>query len=133
MSPRRANALVAVSLIVLLGVVSFTAPRWSLWLRRPLPAADLATGSAGEAAPSRQAEPAKEPDRKISVKLFFPAGDRQVIHVPNGRGEELRIHLASHGIRSLVSPAAETPYERLEVEADVDPQSLQTIVDLWER
>ena len=76
MSPRRANVLVALSLILLLGVVSFTAPRWSLWLRRPLPAADLPSDRAGEAAPSRAAEPAKEPDRKISVKLFFPAGDR---------------------------------------------------------
>lgn len=75
MSPRRANALVAVSLVVLLGVVSFTAPRWSRWLRRPLPASDL-PGRAGEAAPSREPEPAKEPDRKINVKLFFPAGDR---------------------------------------------------------
>jgi len=74
-SPRRANALVAVSLVVLLGVVSFTAPRWSRWLRRPLPASDL-PGRAGEAAPSREPEPAKEPDRKINVKLFFPAGDR---------------------------------------------------------
>jgi spore germination protein GerM len=75
-SPRRANVLVALSLILLLGVVSFTAPRWSQWLRRPLPAADLAPERAGEAAPSRQAEAAREPDRKISVKLFFPAGDR---------------------------------------------------------
>ena len=75
MSPRRANALVAVSLLVLLGVVSFTAPRWSRWLRRPLPAADLPDG-AGERAASREPEPAKEPERTISVKLFFPAGDR---------------------------------------------------------
>jgi spore germination protein GerM len=74
-SPRSANALVAVSLMILLGVVSFTAPRWSQWLRRPLPAADLPE-RVGEAAPSREPEPAKEPDRKISVKLFFPAGDR---------------------------------------------------------
>jgi spore germination protein GerM len=59
----------------LLGVVSLTAPRWSRWLRRPLPAADLPE-RAGEAGASREAEPAKEPDRKISVKLFFPAGDR---------------------------------------------------------
>jgi spore germination protein GerM len=74
-SPRRANFLVAVSLVMLLGAVSLTAPRWSQWLRKPLPAPDLAE-RAGEAAPSRGAEPAKEPDRKISVKLFFPAGDR---------------------------------------------------------
>ena len=76
MSARAANALIAVSLIVLLGVVSLTAPRWSQWLRRPLPASDLPPDRAGEAAPSREAEPAKEPERKISVKLFFPAGDR---------------------------------------------------------
>ena len=75
MSPRRANALVAVSLVMLLGIVSFTAPRWSRWLRRPLPVTDVAERP-GEAAPSREPEPAKEPDRKISVKLFFPAGDR---------------------------------------------------------
>jgi spore germination protein GerM len=74
-SPRRANALVAVSLVLLLGVVSFTAPRWSRWLRRPLPASDLPDG-AGEAAASREPDPAKEPERKINVKLFFPAGDR---------------------------------------------------------
>jgi len=74
-SPRRANALVAVSLVILLGVVSFTAPRWSLWLRRPLPAAGLPEDRAEAAAP-REPEPAKEAERKISVKLFFPAGDR---------------------------------------------------------
>jgi spore germination protein GerM len=73
-SPRGANALVAVSLVVLLGLVSFTAPRWSRWLQRPLPAVDPGE-RAGEQA-SREAEPAKEPDRKISVKLFFPAVDR---------------------------------------------------------
>lgn len=74
MSPRGANALVAVSLVMLLGLVSFTAPRWSRWLQRPLPAVDPGE-RAGEQA-SREAEPAKEPDRKISVKLFFPAVDR---------------------------------------------------------
>jgi spore germination protein GerM len=75
-SPRAANALVAVSLVMLLGVVSLTAPRWSRWLRRPLPAADLPPERPGEATAPREPEPAKEPDRKISVKLFFPAGDR---------------------------------------------------------
>jgi len=74
-SSRGANALVAVSLVVLLAVVSLTAPRWSRWLRRPLPAVEAPERS-NEAATSREPEPAKEPDRKISVKLFFPAGDR---------------------------------------------------------
>ena len=76
MSPRRANALVAVSLVLLLAVVSFTAPRWSLWLRRPLPAADLSEERGTEAVTPREAEAAKEVERTISVKLFFPAADR---------------------------------------------------------
>ena len=36
----------------------------------------------------------------------YPAGEFYVIHVPNGRGEELRLHLESHGVRSLVSDTA---------------------------
>jgi hypothetical protein len=63
----------------------------------------------------------------------YPVGDQKVIHVPNGRGEELRLHLEAHGIRSIVSPPAETPYERLEVEGDVDAVALQAILDKWER
>jgi len=63
----------------------------------------------------------------------FPIGGQNVIHVPQGRGEELRIHLESHGIRSKVSPPAGAPFERLEVEGDVDPEALQAIVDQWER
>ena len=75
MSPRGANALVAVFLVMLLAAVSLTAPRWSRWLQRPLPAVEAPERSP-ETAASREPEPAKEPDRKISVKLFFPAGDR---------------------------------------------------------
>jgi hypothetical protein len=96
-SPRSANALVAVSLVILLGVVSFTAPRWSLWLRRPLPAADLPE-RAGEKAAAREPEPAKEPDRKISVKLFFPAGDRpglviedRTVSLSNDLSQQLKV------------------------------------------
>ena len=63
----------------------------------------------------------------------FPVGGQNIVHVPDGRGEELRIHLESHGIHSQVSPAAETGHERLEVEGDVDPVTLQALVDQWER
>ena len=69
----------------------------------------------------------------VAELTVYPAGDQLVIHVPNGRGEELRLHLESHGIRSRVSPPAETPFERLEVEGDVDANDLQAIVDEWER
>jgi hypothetical protein len=60
-------------------------------------------------------------------------GGRQAVRVPSGRGEELRHHLASHGINARVSPAAGAAFERLEVEGDVHADVLQAIVDQWER
>ena len=60
-------------------------------------------------------------------------GGQLVVHVPNGRGEELRTHLASHGISSKVSSAAETPFERVEIdEAETELDDVQTIIDQWE-
>ncbi|MBI1918204.1 MAG: hypothetical protein HYS12_26225 [Planctomycetes bacterium] len=70
---------------------------------------------------------------EVEELTVYPAGDQLVVHVPNGRGEELRLHLEAHGIRSQVSPPAETTFERLEVEGDVDADALQAIVDQWER
>jgi hypothetical protein len=72
---------------------------------------------------------------ELDVELFkvFPAGGWNIVHVPNERGEELRIHLESHGIRSKVSPPAGTSYERVEIEGDIDPEDLQAIIDCWER
>jgi len=58
---------------------------------------------------------------------------RQIIDVIYGRGEELQIHLASHGIRSELIPAEEAFGERLRVEGDADPVVLQAIVDQWEQ
>ena len=69
----------------------------------------------------------------VAELIVYPAGDQLVVHVPNGRGEELRLHLEAHGIRSRVSPPAETSFERLEVEGGVDADALQAIVDQWER
>jgi len=63
----------------------------------------------------------------------YPAGGQLVVHVPGGRGEELRLHLESHGVRLKVSPTAQRTFERLEVEGDVDPETLQAIVDQWGR
>jgi hypothetical protein len=63
----------------------------------------------------------------------YDLGDRTVIHVPGGRAEELRIHLASHGVQAKVSPATTAPFERLEVEGGVDAETLQALVDRWER
>jgi hypothetical protein len=63
----------------------------------------------------------------------YALGERTIVHVPGGRGEELRIHLESHGIVSVVSPAAQAPYERLELGAGVDVVALQALVGEWER
>jgi len=63
----------------------------------------------------------------------YSAGDRLVVHVPQGRGEELRLHLESHGVCSKVSPPAAAAFERLEVEGGPDVEVLQAIIDLWER
>ena len=60
-------------------------------------------------------------------------GNQRIVRVPNGRGDELREHLASHGILAKVSPAAETSFERVEIPEDVDLQDVQTILDQWER
>ena len=56
----------------------------------------------------------------------------RLVHVANGRAEELRQHLASHGISATVSPAAETSSECLEIAGDVDAEVLQAIIDNWE-
>jgi hypothetical protein len=67
------------------------------------------------------------PSRDVST-----VGNPKVVHVENGRGEELRHYLASHGIDAKVCPAEETHFERLEIEADVDGEILQAILDRWE-
>lgn len=55
-----------------------------------------------------------------------------VVHVENGRGEELRQHLAAHGVSSKVSPAAESAFEWVEIENDLNIEDVQTIIDQWE-
>jgi hypothetical protein len=56
-----------------------------------------------------------------------------VIPVGNGRGEELRQHLAAHGIRATLIPAVGLSIERLEIAEGVDYDVAQAIVDQWEK
>jgi len=56
-----------------------------------------------------------------------------IIDVIYGRGEELLIHLASHGIRAELIPSGQTFGERLRVEGDADLVVLQAIIDEWEQ
>jgi hypothetical protein len=63
----------------------------------------------------------------------FTVGGRLVVHVEKGRGEELREHLASHGIGSRVSELAAGTFDRLELEDDVAQEVVQAVLDEWER
>jgi hypothetical protein len=75
---------------------------------------------------------ATEDDGQIQARRVLPVGIQKVIHVENGRGEELCAHLASHGIEAIVSPSAQSEFERVEIPKDVDQDILQAIVDEWE-
>jgi hypothetical protein len=63
----------------------------------------------------------------------YPVDGHSFVHAPAGRGEELRLHLAAHGVASRVSPLAEAKFDRLELEAGADPVAVQAILDHWER
>jgi spore germination protein GerM len=70
-TPRRANILTAAGLLLLLGLVAVSAPRWAHVLRREVPEPEsVAAGSV-----SADDEPARV-ERQINVKLFFQAADR---------------------------------------------------------
>jgi len=60
-------------------------------------------------------------------------GGRKVILVKNGRGEELRQHLASHGIEATVNPVADDVLEHVELADNTDVADVQVILDQWER
>jgi hypothetical protein len=71
-------------------------------------------------------------DPHVANKVFT-VGGRLIVHVEKGRGEELREHLASHGIRSRVSELAAGTFDRLELEDEGSQEVVQAILDEWER
>ncbi len=71
-------------------------------------------------------EPQTDPD----VYVLY---DGQFVRTPPGRGEELRLHLESHGIPSRVTHLAEGPFDRVDLAGDVDRVAVQAILDHWER
>jgi hypothetical protein len=70
---------------------------------------------------------------EIKERKLYKVGGTFVVHVQRGRGEELRLHLDSHGVASQVSPLAEAPFDRLELEGNIDAGVVQAILDQWER
>jgi sporulation and spore germination protein len=81
MDPRRANLLTAGGLVVLLALVTLTAPRWSRLLMRTLPGAEDDGGTGASAAPAAAEEASAAVERQINVKLFFQASDRRGLAV----------------------------------------------------
>ena len=63
----------------------------------------------------------------------YESGGRLFIDVPEGRGEELRLHLEAHNIRALGSRLTVPGFDRLELEPDADPVAVHAILDHWER
>jgi spore germination protein GerM len=81
LKPRVGNSLALAGLVGLWALVTLTAPRWARYFREPLASRDVEgapESSAGTEAPAaaKPAEPS-EPQRRISVKLFFEAPDRR--------------------------------------------------------
>jgi hypothetical protein len=63
----------------------------------------------------------------------YTAEDTHFVHVPAGRGEELRTHLHAHGIAAGLSPVGAADYDRVEVPREITAETLQVILDHWER
>lgn len=65
-----------------------------------------------------------------ALKIYNSAG-KYLVHIAACRGEELFLYLANHGIESKVRRLTNAPFDRLEVEEDVNVHALQTILDQW--
>ena len=74
MTARQANVLTAVGLAGLLATVAFTAPRWAALLRSP--ATSVETDEAAAEETPRPAPEEGSAGRRISVRLYFEAPDR---------------------------------------------------------
>jgi spore germination protein GerM len=73
---RQANALTVVGLGALLATVALTAPRWAALLRAPAGAAEGEDLSREEPEAAAAERPSEEAGRRISVRLYFEAPDR---------------------------------------------------------
>lgn len=61
----------------------------------------------------------------------YALGSCLIVYAPAGRREDVRLHLASHGIASEL--ANSDPFGRLELERFADTQTVQSVLDDWER
>jgi hypothetical protein len=71
--------------------------------------------------------------KSIEAMTIYNSKGKYVVHIPACRGEELFLHLATHGIESRVSRRMNAPFDRMEVEEDVNVRVLRTVLDQWSR
>lgn len=103
MTRRQANALTVVGLAGLLATVALTAPRWAALLRAPAASPEVEEPAAEEAAPAA-AEGLAASGRRISVRLYFEAPDREGL-LPEEREVAFSADLARQ-LRTVVEELA---------------------------
>ncbi len=101
MTSRQANLLTAAGLLALMALLPLTAPRWARLLRQPLTAlVEEESPAATSLPPAAPRAPEAEVQRRISVRLYFEAGDRFGL-VPEERSVPFSSDLSGQ-IRSVV-------------------------------
>lgn len=108
MTQRQADVLTALGLVGLVATVGLTAPRWSALLRSPAGPPEPEEAAAAEPA-TTVSEPATaaDPARRISVRLYFEAADRDGL-LPEERDIAFSQDLAQQ-IRTVVEELAKGP------------------------
>jgi len=107
MSPRQANALTVLGLAGLLAAVSLSAPRWAGMLRQPLAAFEEEEAAREGPSPAPSESPAAEAARRISVRLYFEAPDREGL-LPEERAVAFSPDLARQ-VRTVVAEIVKGP------------------------
>ncbi len=109
MTPRQADVLTVLGLAGLVATVGLTSPRWSALLRSPAGASEAEEAALVE--PTPPGEPAQgaaeDPARRISVRLYFEARDRDGL-LPEERDIALSPDLGRQ-IRTVVEELAKGP------------------------
>jgi spore germination protein GerM len=109
-TPRQADVLTTLGLVGLVATVGLTAPRWSALLRSPAGATEAEEAALVESA-SSPGEPAnaaaQDPARRISVRLYFEAKDRDGL-LPEERDIAFSADLGQQ-IRTVVEELAKGP------------------------
>ena len=61
----------------------------------------------------------------------YALGSRRIVYAPAGRGEDVRLYLAAYGIASELAHL--DPFGRLELDRFADAQTVQAVLDDWQR